>query len=176
MGQGIEIGKKLSINLPEGEGLFVNIGPEGLLLFVRIDNVERVEGYGWHASKEFPYGVMSWSFKFSSEGIQKGPLLTPFNVSDQECHIVSDFLLLPKEKTMLTQVLINKEGIVYDHIGCFLDPEFVQTLQATWSDTSLDWTKYDSEFERARKDGSISTRENTKVYYLEYKKQIDKKP
>ncbi len=39
MEQGIEIGKKLSINLPEGEGLFVNIGPEGLLLFVRIDNV-----------------------------------------------------------------------------------------------------------------------------------------
>ncbi len=167
MEQGVEVGKKLPINLPEGEGLFVDIGQEGLLLFVRIDNVERVKGYGWHASKEFPYGLMSWSFKFSLEGIQKGQLITPFNVHGQECHIVSNFLLLPKEKTMLTQVLINKEGIVYGHFGCYLDTEFVQTLQAAWSDTSLDWSKYDSELERVRKDRSIAARENTKIYYLE---------
>ena len=78
MKEGIEVGKKFPGNLPEGEGLFIGIGPDGLLLFVRINNAERVEAYGWHASKVFPYGLMSWVLELSSEERQKGTTANTF--------------------------------------------------------------------------------------------------
>ena len=161
----VEIGKIFPREIPDREALFLSIQPEGLNLLVRMNNVKKLGGYGLHISEEFPYGLMIWIFE-PNENMQ----MTPFNIKHAEFpdEDVADFLSLPKEKTMLTQVLINETGIVDDIIHDYLFPEYVNALQTLWSDSSLDWSEYDSKYEKIHKNPSkIVSPENTKFYFLE---------
>ena len=60
-------------------------------------------------------------------------------------------MLLPKDETRVIRTFIGMDDVVYDMASNFLDPGYVETLQTIWSNSSIDWSNYNNDFNRIQK-------------------------
>lgn len=141
---------KVGNNFPGWEGPYegseLSILNSGLLLLSSLPDLldeevrcfQKLKAYGIYQNDQYRFGHMLWQF---GDGLI---LETPFNPEkEKEIRFSEVKSFLSGKKNIMTGVLIDEKGIIRSLNFAGLKWQFIQTLQETWSDPTVNWNKYD---------------------------------
>lgn len=108
-----------------------------------VKEFRRMKAYGFYADDAFPHGILIWHFSDSLS------FETPFNPRREETLRLNEVrAFLEGNANICQRVLLDEHGTV-QAIGVLgMHWELVELLCKTWGDPDLDWSDYETRYEK----------------------------